>query len=138
MVPGVHWVTSWPPALQVEFPRCHDRPENRSSPCCWLYSRHQSTVRNTIHQLGDYGSTYLIFYWMSAHLGSLQLASRAGVPDGVLNVITTEANLQDIGKELTTNPLIKKVSFTGSTRVGKILAGQASGTLKKMSLELGG
>jgi succinate-semialdehyde dehydrogenase/glutarate-semialdehyde dehydrogenase len=68
----------------------------------------------------------------------LQLAKRAGVPDGVLNVITCEKNLHDIGKELTTNPLIKKVSFTGSTRVGKILAGQASGTLKKLSLELGG
>lgn len=60
------------------------------------------------------------------------------MPDGVLNVVTTEANLQDIGKELTTNPLIKKVSFTGSTRVGKILAGQSAQTLKKMSLELGG
>jgi succinate-semialdehyde dehydrogenase/glutarate-semialdehyde dehydrogenase len=60
------------------------------------------------------------------------------VPDGVLNVVTCEKNLQEIGKELTTNPLIKKVSFTGSTRVGKILAGQSTGTLKKMSLELGG
>jgi succinate-semialdehyde dehydrogenase/glutarate-semialdehyde dehydrogenase len=66
------------------------------------------------------------------------MAKRAGIPDGVLNVITCEANLQDIGKELTTNPLIKKVSFTGSTRVGKILAQQSAGTLKKMSLELGG
>jgi succinate-semialdehyde dehydrogenase/glutarate-semialdehyde dehydrogenase len=67
-----------------------------------------------------------------------QLAQRAGVPNGVLNVVTCEANLQDVGKELTTNPLIKKVSFTGSTRVGKLLAANASGTLKKMSLELGG
>ncbi|RSH90258.1 succinate semialdehyde dehydrogenase NADP+ linked [Saitozyma podzolica] len=72
------------------------------------------------------------------NLAIMELAQRAGVPDGVLNVVTCEANLQDIGKELTTNPLIKKVSFTGSTRVGKILAANASGTLKKMSLELGG
>ncbi|ORY26866.1 Aldehyde/histidinol dehydrogenase [Naematelia encephala] len=72
------------------------------------------------------------------NLAIMELAKRAGVPKGVLNVITTDANLQEIGKELTTNPLIKKVSFTGSTRVGKMLAGNASGTLKKMSLELGG
>jgi len=60
------------------------------------------------------------------------------VPDGVLNVVTCEKNLQAIGEELTTNPIIRKVSFTGSTRVGKILAKNCSGTLKKMSLELGG
>lgn len=68
----------------------------------------------------------------------LQLARRAGIPDGVINVITTDANLQDVGKELCTNPAVHKVSFTGSTRVGKILASQCSSTLKKMSLELGG
>ena len=56
----------------------------------------------------------------------------------MLNVITCEANLQEVGKELTTNRKIKKVSFTGSTRVGKMLAEQSAGTLKKMSLELGG
>lgn len=68
----------------------------------------------------------------------MQLARRAGIPDGVINVITTDANLQDVGKELCTNPAVHKVSFTGSTRVGKILASQCSSTLKKMSLELGG
>ena len=72
------------------------------------------------------------------NLAIMELAKRAGVPDGVLNVITCEKNLQEIGNELTTNPLIKKVSFTGSTRVGKLLAKNATGTLKKMSLELGG
>ena len=72
------------------------------------------------------------------NLAVMELAKRAGVPDGVLNVITCEKNLQAIGQELTTNPLIKKVSFTGSTRVGKILAKNAADTLKKMSLELGG
>lgn len=68
----------------------------------------------------------------------LQLAKRAGVPDGVINVITCDKNITEIGDELTTNPKIKKVSFTGSTRVGKILAKNCSSTLKKMSLELGG
>ncbi|KAL7424562.1 hypothetical protein Q5752_000246 [Cryptotrichosporon argae] len=72
------------------------------------------------------------------NLAIMELIKRAGVPDGVVNVVTTEKNLQAIGNELTTHPKIKKVSFTGSTRVGKILAGQAAGTLKKMSLELGG
>nr|XP_019005428.1 succinate-semialdehyde dehydrogenase (NADP+) [Kwoniella mangroviensis CBS 8507]OCF68889.1 succinate-semialdehyde dehydrogenase (NADP+) [Kwoniella mangroviensis CBS 8507] len=71
-------------------------------------------------------------------LAIVELARRAGVPDGVINVITTDKHLQDVGKELCTNPLVHKVSFTGSTRVGKLLAEQCSGTLKKMSLELGG
>jgi succinate-semialdehyde dehydrogenase/glutarate-semialdehyde dehydrogenase len=60
------------------------------------------------------------------------------VPDGVLNIITTDKNLQEVGHELTTNPIIKKVSFTGSTRVGKMLAQNAMGTMKKISMELGG
>ncbi|WVF70080.1 hypothetical protein IAT40_004867 [Kwoniella sp. CBS 6097] len=71
-------------------------------------------------------------------LAIVELARRAGVPEGVINVVTTHENLQDVGKELCTNPLVHKVSFTGSTRVGKILASQCSSTLKKMSLELGG
>ncbi|GMK54581.1 hypothetical protein CspeluHIS016_0111670 [Cutaneotrichosporon spelunceum] len=68
----------------------------------------------------------------------MELMRRAGVPDGVVNSITTHKHLQEVGAELTTNRLVKKVSFTGSTRVGKILAAQAAGTLKKLSLELGG
>ncbi|ODN75382.1 hypothetical protein L202_06541 [Cryptococcus amylolentus CBS 6039] len=71
-------------------------------------------------------------------LAIVELAKRAGIPDGVINVITTEANLQDVGKELCTNPIVHKVSFTGSTRIGKLIASQCSSTLKKMSLELGG
>ncbi|WWC59191.1 uncharacterized protein I303_101740 [Kwoniella dejecticola CBS 10117] len=71
-------------------------------------------------------------------LAIVELARRAGVPDGVINVITTDKHLQEVGKELCTNPLVHKVSFTGSTRVGKLLAEQCSSTLKKMSLELGG
>jgi succinate-semialdehyde dehydrogenase / glutarate-semialdehyde dehydrogenase len=64
------------------------------------------------------------------------LAARAGVPAGVLNVITGEAAV--IGAELTANPTVRKLSFTGSTAVGKQLMAQCAGTLKKLSLELGG
>jgi succinate-semialdehyde dehydrogenase / glutarate-semialdehyde dehydrogenase len=64
------------------------------------------------------------------------LAARAGVPAGVLNVITGGAAA--IGAELTANPTVRKLSFTGSTAVGKQLMAQCSGTLKKLSLELGG
>ncbi|UKA56419.1 NAD-dependent succinate-semialdehyde dehydrogenase [Arthrobacter sp. FW305-BF8] len=65
-----------------------------------------------------------------------ELASRAGIPEGVLNVITGHS--KDMGLELTTNPVVRKLSFTGSTGVGRILMGQSSGTIKKLALELGG
>jgi succinate-semialdehyde dehydrogenase / glutarate-semialdehyde dehydrogenase len=64
------------------------------------------------------------------------LAARAGVPAGVLNVITGGAAA--IGAELTANPTVRKLSFTGSTAVGKQLMAQCAGTLKKLSMELGG
>ena len=64
------------------------------------------------------------------------LAQEAGFPDGVLNVITGDA--EAIGKELTSNPLVRAITFTGSTRVGKILMEQCASTVKKVSLELGG
>jgi succinate-semialdehyde dehydrogenase/glutarate-semialdehyde dehydrogenase len=64
------------------------------------------------------------------------LAERAGVPRGVLNVVTGSAT--EIGGELTSNPAVRKISFTGSTEVGKILMAQCAGTVKKISLELGG
>ncbi|MEH0156314.1 NAD-dependent succinate-semialdehyde dehydrogenase [Limibacter armeniacum] len=70
-------------------------------------------------------------------LALAELAEQAGFPKGVFNVITS-SNSKVIGEEITTNPLVKKVSFTGSTEVGKILMKQASGTVKKVSLELGG
>lgn len=55
-------------------------------------------------------------------------------------MITTDndTNLQEVGDELATNPLVKKLSLTGSTRVGKMLAAKGADSLKKMSLELGG
>jgi succinate-semialdehyde dehydrogenase/glutarate-semialdehyde dehydrogenase len=64
------------------------------------------------------------------------LAERAGVPKGVLNVVTGSAG--DIGGELTSHPLVRKISFTGSTEVGKVLMAQCATTVKKLSLELGG
>jgi succinate-semialdehyde dehydrogenase/glutarate-semialdehyde dehydrogenase len=70
-------------------------------------------------------------------LAVAQLAERAGVPAGVLNVVTS-LNPVEIGHELSTNPIIKKISFTGSTAVGKLLMAQAAGTVKAVSMELGG
>jgi len=64
------------------------------------------------------------------------LAARAGVPAGVLNIVSGEA--ATIGEAWMRHPVVRKVSFTGSTRVGKILMRQAADTLKKVSLELGG
>jgi succinate-semialdehyde dehydrogenase/glutarate-semialdehyde dehydrogenase len=64
------------------------------------------------------------------------LAEQAGFLPGVFNVITGDA--KSIGAEMTSNPIVRKLSFTGSTKVGKLLMQQCSSTLKKMSLELGG
>jgi succinate-semialdehyde dehydrogenase / glutarate-semialdehyde dehydrogenase len=69
-------------------------------------------------------------------LAMAELASRAGIPAGVINVITGDAAA--IGGELTSNPVVRKITFTGSTAIGKKLMEQSAGTLKKLSLELGG
>ncbi len=64
------------------------------------------------------------------------LAERAGLPPGVLNIVTGPAQI--IGDEILDNPLVRKLSFTGSTRTGKYLMMRCAGTLKRLSLELGG
>lgn len=69
-------------------------------------------------------------------LALAELAERAGVPAGVLSVLTGDA--RTIGGELTGNPLVRKITFTGSTEVGRILIAQSAATVKKMSMELGG
>ena len=69
-------------------------------------------------------------------LALAELAERAGIPPGVLNVITGPA--REVGGELTSNPIVRKLSFTGSTEVGKLLMEQCAGTVKKVSMELGG
>ncbi|HEY7788791.1 MAG TPA: NAD-dependent succinate-semialdehyde dehydrogenase, partial [Casimicrobiaceae bacterium] len=69
-------------------------------------------------------------------LALAELAGRAGFPPGVLNVITGDA--PSIGGEMCANPIVRKVSFTGSTEVGRLLMKQVAPTIKKISLELGG
>ncbi len=72
-------------------------------------------------------------------LAMAELAHRAGIPRGVLNVVTgSAASSIAIGKELCANPIVRKLSFTGSTEVGRILMRQCADTIKKLSLELGG
>jgi succinate-semialdehyde dehydrogenase / glutarate-semialdehyde dehydrogenase len=69
-------------------------------------------------------------------LALAELGERAGLPRGVLNIVTGSA--KEIGGELTSNPIVRKLSFTGSTETGKTLMAQCAGTVKKLSLELGG
>jgi succinate-semialdehyde dehydrogenase/glutarate-semialdehyde dehydrogenase len=64
------------------------------------------------------------------------LAEKAGIPSGVVNIVTGSAS--EIGAELTSNPLVRKITFTGSTEIGKTLVAQAAGTMKRVSMELGG
>jgi succinate-semialdehyde dehydrogenase / glutarate-semialdehyde dehydrogenase len=69
-------------------------------------------------------------------LALAELGARAGLPSGVFNVITGSAAA--IGGEMTSNPIVRKLTFTGSTEIGKKLMAQCAGTMKKVSLELGG
>ena len=69
-------------------------------------------------------------------LALAELAERAGVPRGVMSVVTGSA--KEIGGELTGNPTVRKITFTGSTEVGRVLMQQSAQTVKKISLELGG
>jgi succinate-semialdehyde dehydrogenase/glutarate-semialdehyde dehydrogenase len=69
-------------------------------------------------------------------LALYQLAERAGLPKGVWNLVM--GDFISIGKELTQNPSVKKISFTGSTQTGALLMSQSASTIKKLSLELGG
>ncbi len=70
-------------------------------------------------------------------LALAQLGAEAGIPDGVFNVVCG-LDSPAIGQELTSNPIVRKVTFTGSTPVGKILLAQSAATVKKVSMELGG
>lgn len=69
-------------------------------------------------------------------LALAELAERAGIPPGVFNVVT--GNAVEIGSELTSNPIVRKLTFTGSTNVGRVLMAQCAHDIKKLSLELGG
>jgi succinate-semialdehyde dehydrogenase/glutarate-semialdehyde dehydrogenase len=65
-----------------------------------------------------------------------ELAERAGVPKGVLNILTGKSS--EIGTEITANPIVRKITFTGSTEIGKKLMEQSASTVKKVTMELGG
>jgi succinate-semialdehyde dehydrogenase / glutarate-semialdehyde dehydrogenase len=82
------------------------------------------------------GCTVIIKPAESTPFSALALAHRAGFPPGVLNVITGDAPA--IGGEMTANVKVRKLSFTGSTEVGRLLMKQVASTIKKISLELGG
>jgi succinate-semialdehyde dehydrogenase / glutarate-semialdehyde dehydrogenase len=85
------------------------------------------------------GCTMIVKPALQTPLSALALAelgARAGIPPGVLNVVTGDA--RPIGAELTGHPVVRKLTFTGSTQVGRVLAAQCAPTLKRMSLELGG
>ncbi|CCL98253.1 uncharacterized protein FIBRA_00247 [Fibroporia radiculosa] len=71
-------------------------------------------------------------------LALAELASRAGVPPGVFNVVTTQANISEVAREMCENDTVRKVTFTGSTPVAKLLYGYASKGMKKVSIEAGG
>jgi succinate-semialdehyde dehydrogenase/glutarate-semialdehyde dehydrogenase len=71
-------------------------------------------------------------------LALAELSRRAGIPKGVVNFVSALRNTIEVGETLTSSPTIKKISFTGSTDVGKLLMKQSSNTLKKLSFELGG
>ncbi|PFH46421.1 hypothetical protein AMATHDRAFT_7836 [Amanita thiersii Skay4041] len=71
-------------------------------------------------------------------LAIAELATRAGIPEGVINMVTTLKNINEVGREMCENKIVKKVSFTGSTKVAKYLYGMASTTMKKVSFEAGG
>jgi succinate-semialdehyde dehydrogenase/glutarate-semialdehyde dehydrogenase len=71
-------------------------------------------------------------------LALAELAHRAGIPKGVINVISALGNTAEVGSALTSSPTVRKVSFTGSTGVGQLLMKQSADTLKKLSFELGG
>ena len=69
-------------------------------------------------------------------LAMAELAGRAGVPDGVINIVVGKT--REIGEELTSNPIVRKLTFTGSTAIGKMLVEQCAATMKRTSMELGG
>ncbi|KAI0254726.1 succinic semialdehyde dehydrogenase [Lactifluus subvellereus] len=71
-------------------------------------------------------------------LALAELGRRAGIPDGVINVVTTQKNVDEVAKEMCESKAVRKVTFTGSTRVAKLLYKMAASTMKKISIEAGG
>ena len=67
---------------------------------------------------------------------SAQIGKRAGIPDGVINIVITQKNVNEVAKEMCENGSVKKVTFTGSTAVAKLLYKMAASTIKKYALLL--
>jgi succinate-semialdehyde dehydrogenase/glutarate-semialdehyde dehydrogenase len=69
--------------------------------------------------------------WDIPFTQAAQIGKRAGIPDGVINIVTTQKNVNDVAKEMCENSSVKKVTFTGSTAVAKLLYKMAASTIKK-------
>ena len=107
----------------------------------WLEQVLQARIALHFGQEQDAGALARVAVPALAHGGQsalalAELAHRAGIPEGVFNVVTGSAS--EVGNELTGNPLVRKLSFTGSTEIGRQLMEQCAKDIKKVSLELGG
>ncbi|EEY23224.1 succinate-semialdehyde dehydrogenase [Verticillium alfalfae VaMs.102] len=153
----VHYAASFFEWFSEEAPRIYGETIQASNPSCRIVTLKEpigvcgliapwnfpgAMITRKVGPALAAGCTVVVKAPAEAPLTALalaELAHRAGIPKGVVNIITASAhNTIAVGKILTTHPIIKKVSFTGSTGVGKILMSQSSTTLKKLSLELGG
>lgn len=152
----VNYATSFFEWFSEEAPRIYGDTIQASNPTCRLITQKEpvgvcgliapwnfpaAIITRKVGPALAAGCTVVIKAPPEAPLTALalaELASRSGIPEGVLNVITTLDNTAVVGKILTTHPVIKKVSFTGSTAVRRLLIKQCSSTLKKLSFELGG
>lgn len=119
----------------MEFPIRHDNAETGGRSRSRMHGCAQAPSRNALHLFGT-GRGMHIFQLLSVRSLKVygKLANRAGIPPGVINVVTTDANISDVGREMCENPTVRKVSFTGSTNVAKLLYKYAAGTMKKYAL----
>jgi succinate-semialdehyde dehydrogenase/glutarate-semialdehyde dehydrogenase len=138
------------PKRQAGLRRCHSRPSGRQANSRAAAARGRGRGHHTVefsgrddHAQGRTRAGGRLYHGLQAGdpdslfragIGGTQ--HRAGIPKGVFNVITGSAAA--IGGEMTSNPTVRKLTFTGSTEIGKKLMAQCAGTVKKVSLELGG
>ena len=120
----------------LEFPVSNDYTETRSRSCCRLYDRDQTPTRDSLFCVSPRRSwlTFLLGIGIFLFTQSAQIGKRAGIPDGVINIVTTQKNVNDVGKEMCENNSVKKVTFTGSTAVAKLLYKMSASTIKKYAL----
>ena len=125
----------------MELPVGDDHSQTRGGARGWLHRRDKTSPRDALlracSRRGAFGGLSRLVCCTDESSSrvdvvcTIQLATRAGVPPGVINIVTTQANVSEVGREMCENPIVKKISFTGSTPVAKILYGMASSTLKK-------